>query len=106
MDERPYHVKPNLMRISCKHGLADESLAWSKSKVPFIVPELNDVFRKKNEPPIFIYKGMTLTLKLLSRSNDSTKMPFLPSIRPSVIEVRITHKIPRGNLTAAYANIL
>ena len=49
---------------------------------------------------------MTLTLKLLSRSNDSTKMPFLPSIRPSVIEVRITHKIPRGNLTAAYANIL
>ena len=74
--------------------------------MPFIVPELNDVFRKKNEPPIFIYKGMTLTLKLLSRSNDSTKMPFLPSIRPPVIELRITHKIPRGNLTAAYANIL
>ena len=31
---------------------------------------------------------MTLTLKLLSRSSDATKMPFLPAIRPPVIRVR------------------
>ena len=45
----------------------------------YTVAELNDVFRKK-ETPIFIYKAMTLTLKLLSRSSDSTKMSFLPAI--------------------------
>ena len=44
----------------------------------YTVAELN-VFRKK-ETPIFIYKAMTLTLKLLSRSSDSTKMSFLPAI--------------------------
>ena len=38
----------------------------------------------KKEPPIFIYKGMILTLKLLSQSSDSTNMPFLPAIRPPV----------------------
>ena len=54
----------------------------------YTVAELNDVFRKK-ETPIFIYKAMTLTLKLLSRSSDSTKMSFLPAIWPPVIRVRI-----------------
>ena len=43
----------------------------------------------KKERPIFISKGMTLTLKLLSRSSDSTKMSFLPAIRPHIIRVRI-----------------
>ena len=50
--------------------------------------ELTDVVRKK-EPPIFIYKGMILTLKLVTRSSDSTKMPFLPATRPPVIGGRI-----------------
>ena len=52
--------------------------------------ELTDVVQKK-EPPIFVYRGMMLTLKLPSRSSDSTKMPFLPAIRP------------RRALAAAYA---
>ena len=43
-----------------------------------------EVFLKK-EPPIFIYKSMILTLKLFSRSSDSTNMPFLPAIKPPVI---------------------
>ena len=52
--------------------------------------ELNDVFRKKKKKKnIFIYNGMTLTLKLLSQSSDSTKMPLLPAIRPPVIRVQI-----------------
>ena len=32
---------------------------------------------------------MTLTLKLLSQSSDSTKMPLLPAIRPPVVRIRI-----------------
>ena len=40
------------------------------------------MFFEKKEPPIFINKDMTLTVKLLSRSSDSVKMPFLPAIRP------------------------
>ena len=47
------------------------------------------MFFQKKEPPIFIYKGMTLTLKLLPQSSDSTKMPFLPVIRHPVIKVQI-----------------
>ena len=43
----------------------------------------------KKEPPIFIYKGMTLTLKLLPLGRDSTKMSFLPAIRPPVIRIQI-----------------
>ena len=63
--------------------------------------------KKQKESPIFIYKGMTLTLKLLSQRNDSAKMSLLPAIRPPVIRVRYTtHKTPRRNLTAVYANIL
>ena len=54
----------------------------------YTVAELNEVFLKK-EPPIFIYKEMILTLKLLSGSSDSTKMPFLPAIRPPVIRGRM-----------------
>ena len=74
------------MRISWKHGFADQSLAWSRSKNTieykkhkkhkalgvhsppnYTMAELNDVFRKKKKNhPIFIYNGMTLTLKLLS----------------------------------------
>ena len=52
--------------------------------------ELNDVFRKKKKKKnIFIYNGMTLTLKLLSQSSDSTKMPLLPAIRPPVVRIWI-----------------
>ena len=53
---------------------------------------------------------MTLTLKLLSWSNDSTKMPFLPAIKPPIIRERIvtphTRLRPSETLTAAYANML
>ena len=95
------------MQINWKNGFADQSLAWCRSKkhnfcilqknhnvldVPshpnYTVTELNDVFLKK-EPPIFIYKGMTLTLKLLSGSSGSTKMPFFPAVRPTVIRGQI-----------------
>ena len=39
------------------------------------------MFFRKKEQPIFIYKDMTLTLKLLlSQSSDSTKMLFLPDL--------------------------
>ena len=54
----------------------------------YTVTELIDVVRKK-EPLISIYKGMILTLKLVDRSSESTKMPFLPAIRPPVIRGRI-----------------
>ena len=47
------------------------------------------MFFEKKESPTFIYNGMTLTLKLLSESSDSTKMPLLPAIRPPVIRARI-----------------
>ena len=43
------------------------------------------MFFENKEPPIFICKGMILTLKLLSRSNDLTKMLFLTATRPHVI---------------------
>ena len=57
----------------------------------YAMAELNGVFRekKKKESAIFIYNGMTLTLKLLSQSRDSTKVPLLPAIIPPVIRVRI-----------------
>ena len=48
------------------------------------------MFFENKEPPIFIYKGMALSLKLLSWRSDSTKMWFLPAIRPTVIKVPIT----------------
>ena len=54
----------------------------------YTVTELIDVVRKK-EPPIFICKGIILTLKLVTWSSDSTKIPFLPAIRPPVIGGRI-----------------
>ena len=47
------------------------------------------MFFEKKEPPIFIYKDMTLTLRLLSRSSGLTKMLFIWAIRPPVIRVRI-----------------
>ena len=55
-------------------------------------------FKKKKETPIFIYKSMILTLKLLSRSSDSTKMPFLPASRPPVTRGQIV--IPHARLHA------
>ena len=61
------------------------------------VAELNYVFRKK-DPPIFIYKGMTLTLKLLPLSSDSTKMPFLPAIRPPAPVIRLWIVTPHARL--------
>ena len=54
--------------------------------------EPNDLFRKKKkkkESLIFIYKDMTLTLKLLSQISDSTKMSLLLAIRHPAIRVRI-----------------
>ena len=47
------------------------------------------MFFEKKEQPIFIYKDMTLTLKLLSQSSDSTKTLFLPAIRSPAFKVRI-----------------
>ena len=38
----------------------------------------------KREPSIFFYKGMIVTQKLVTRSSDSTKMSFLPAIRPVI----------------------
>ena len=59
----------------------------------YTVTELNDAFRKK-EPPVFVSKGMPLTLKLVSRISDSTKIPFLPAFRTPVIKGQIV--TPQG----------
>ena len=90
------------MRISWKHRFADQSLVWSRSKKRdnalgvhsspnYTMAEPNDLFRKKKkkESLIFIYKDMTLTLKLLSQISDSTKMSLLLAIRHPAIRVRI-----------------
>ena len=45
--------------------------------------------KKKKKSLIFIYKDMTLTLKLLSQISDSTKMSLLLAIRHPAIRVRI-----------------
>ena len=55
-------------------------------------------FSKKKEPPIFIYKGMTLALELLLLSSDSTKMPFLPAIRPPAPVIRVWIVTPQARL--------
>ena len=44
---------------------------------------------EKKEPAIVIYKGMALTLKLFLLSSDSTKMPFLPAIRPPAPVIKV-----------------
>ena len=56
------------------------------------------VFFEKKEPPIFIYKGMTLALELLLLSSDSTKMPFLPAIRPPAPVIRLWIVTPHARL--------
>ena len=56
------------------------------------------VFFEKKEPPNFIYKGMTLALELLLLSSDSTKMPFLPAIRPPAPVIRVWIVTPQARL--------
>ena len=74
VSHKPKHKKQNVMKVT--------------SSLNYTVTELHDVIQKE-EPHIFIYKSMTLTLKLFSRSSSSTKMPFLSANRTTVIRGRI-----------------
>ena len=98
------------MGISWKYSFPDQSLAWSRTKKHNGIQKAQETmlwmysgwakwcFPKKKEPPIFIYKGMTLTLKLLPLSSDSTKMPFLPAIRPPAPVIRLWVVTPHARL--------
>ena len=97
------------MWISWKHGFPDQSLAWSKTEKHDGIQQAQEtmlwmyhlpqmMFFEKKEPPIFIYKGTTVSLRLLPLSSNSTKMPFLPTIRPPTLVIRLWIVTPHARL--------
>ena len=80
--------RPNISMIQntkVEYKSIENALLWM-----YFLPKLCSDWAK------WCYKDMILTLKLRSRSSDSTKMPFLPAIKPPVIRRRIV--IPQTRL--------